>query len=668
MMRRWVWLALLSAACSQNTGFSRGSLSGAQDLAMTDDYAFVTSADTNDLRVLQLDVPNSTQRTYYKAPNPLESLSIPTINRPTALVVDDRWVNGRVAHGRYVYVSSAGAAALSVVGADPTEFREVARLVTPAPVTQTTAVTLDDDTSRVYFATYDGEQGRLFLLDLPKNPSVLRGYSALQLASLIKVVASFGRDSVAALLIVPPATGRTNDGTPFCDSGNHCVVVATRRAGGAEGETLMLDPVSLRTARLGFPGPVRYLATHGQTVRALDDGSEVPAVGAGQRVFAILDEEKCGSASCGGVMAVDAQTAVSATGGFPISIDGKGLPMLPLSFSDSLPVGLAIAANATLQASVDGPKVTRLASLNDNGGEELRAYSALGVVTSANGQVTFFDADRLLQIDGNFDQARAQNAQFFDPNGFQAEYITGLDAGMNSNQVITTIAVADGVWRSQLVKIYWEGEISDTAIAIDGAATTLEVPSTIRARLELGDIVVFQNEERRCADAPIIALSETSLTLASVPTDCTRATSFLILAGPNAPFAIFKETLPRYLGRASPGEEFIWHQAPSVRLSGFEFSQPALRMGFGLDTVAKPPARGSLWQFSISSGYAPYTFLIDLNVQCSMPPRLPGHAVFDERRSRFYVVYPSSNSVIDIDPGNAQRVTVGTGQNTYCYH
>ena len=144
--------------------------------------------------------------------------------------------------------------------------------------------------------------------------------------------------------------------------------------------------------------------------------------------------------------------------------------------------------------------------------------------------------------------------------------------------------------------------------------------------------------------------------------------SFNVRAGPAAPFAIFRGQQPRYLGRAGAGDQFVWNEAvPYVRLSGYDPSKPALTMSFGLDTVDAGVGRGSLWQFFIASGYSPYSFIVDPNsVGCST--QLPGQVIVDNRRAHVYVLYPSSNSVIDVDPGLAQRVALGALQGTNCYH
>lgn len=664
-MKRLFWLLVL-AACSQPANYSKGRLSGAQDIALTDDYGFITSADTNDLRVLNLNAPGQLVRSYVLAPNPLESLVIPTLNRPTALVIDDQWVNGRAVHGGYVYVSRSGGAELSVVGTSPTEFREVARLVTPGPVTATAAVRLDDNISRIYFAAYDGSHSTLFSMDLPAAPNVLRALKPADLTALTRVVVSLGSDSVSSLLVVPPLAGRTSDHTAFCDTGNHCLVVATRRNGGTEGQTLMLDPVSLRTAVLGYPGPVRFLTTHNRT--ATD-----PVIEPGEHVFAILDEEKCGGSKCGGVLSVDTKAADSTMGGFPVSKDdsadagGGELPrtMLPLTFGDSLPVGLTIGVSRDL-FSTDGGAL-RLTAFETDGGQVSAAYAAIGVATAANGTVTFFDARRMMQIDGNNDVARAQSATMVTPEGYATEYITGLDAGTDENLYATAITVADGVWRSQAILTLWEGVISDTALAVNGASKTVPVPASILARVKIGDYIIFRSGDVSCEDAHVTAITESGVTIDAVPPNCPDAVAFVIRAGPAAPFAIFRVQKPNYLGRAGPGDEFIWNDAVFVRLSGYNPSTPALRMGFGLDTVTAPPARGSLWQFSIANGYSPFSFIVDGSAQ-SCSTQLPGSAAFDEAHRRIYVVYPAGNNVVDINPGLAVRTTaLGIGNDTYCY-
>ncbi len=663
--------ALVAAGCSSTPVSSRGGMSGSHDMAMTDKFIFLTSADTNDLRVLRLDVPNSPNRAFVQAPNPLEALMIPTIDRPTEIVTDDRWVGGQLAHGTYVFVSRAGGSEISVVGAAPEEFREVRRVVTAGAVTATTAVRLDDTTSRLYYATFDGTLSTLFSVDLPVSTASLRAMTAAQLTAATKIVVSLQTDAVAALLVVPPVAGRTLDKQPFCDTGNHCIVIASRRSGGTDGSTVMFDPVTLKTAKLNFPGPVRQLVTHGQPTL---DALGTVGVPAGGRVFAILDEEKCGGASCGGIVAVDTLYADSASGGFPVSKanlpDGGVETMQALTIGDSLPVGLTIGVNTALLPTDGGPTVTQLLTPTGDGGAELRAYPALGVITAANGDVVFFDATTLLQIDGNDDVAHANGVRYFDSDGIEQQtYLTGIDAGTDSNNVATAISVADGVWRSQGIFTYWEGVLTDVPVVVSSSPTThLSVPSGVASRFLVGDIVVFQmNSYALCADATVTEVGADFITIDAVPPGCTDVASFIVRSGPAKPFAIFRTQVPTYLGRAKAGDTFVWNNdGVYVRLSGYDPSKPALTMSFGFDTDVTVPERGSFWQFAVNNAYLPFALIIDSTVACIA--QLPGKAIFDPVRARIYVLYPSGNGLVDLDPSLAQRGAVGSINNTYCYH
>jgi hypothetical protein len=531
-------------------------------------------------------------------------------------------------------------------------------------VTTTVAVRVDADTSRMYFATYDGSLSTLYSIDLPTVPNALRGVNAAALAALIKPVVSFGSDTVVAMLVIPPLVNRTSDNQLFCDSGTHCLVIATRRAGGTDGQTLMFDPVSLRTAKLAFPGPVRFLTTHPQTIDPL---TLFVARGAGQRIFGILDEEKCGGSACGGVLAVETVAANSASGGFPVAqYENDGGTMIPLNFGDSLPVGLAVGGNPAYTSNDGGPTVTRVLTSND-GGLSLAWYASLGIATAANGSVTFFDATTLQQIDGNDEAAHARQATYVDENGYPADWVTGVDAGLDESLNSHTITVADGVWRSQAIYTYYEGVLTEAALPIAALSTTVALPASLTPRLKLGDFLIFATPSGFCADEPITAIGADTVSIAQVPADCDGVVSFIIRAGPLAPFALFRTQVPQYLGRAAAGEEFVWNGAPVyVRLSGYNPETPALKVGFGLDTVTTPPPRGALWQFFIASGYSPYSFIVDPNsVGCAT--QLPGKVLFDEARAHIYVIYPSSNSLVDIDPSLAQRVALGALQGTYCY-
>ena len=135
-------VVIVALACAQQTGTSRANLIGTHDLVLVDQhqgdllaartynpesdafilvgvpsrYVFVTSADTNELRVLENYRTGLVGRGFVRAPNPLETLAIPVLDRPTMLAVDEgRNADGARVTGSYVYAARPGGAEVSVV-------------------------------------------------------------------------------------------------------------------------------------------------------------------------------------------------------------------------------------------------------------------------------------------------------------------------------------------------------------------------------------------------------------------------------------------------------------------------------------------------------------------------------------------------------------------------
>ncbi|MCA3011466.1 MAG: hypothetical protein INH41_03605, partial [Myxococcaceae bacterium] len=173
-----LWPALLLSACQSMTGGNAGRVVGANDVVLVDRlsglaldapamdvsralnrYLFVTSTDTNELRVLDLAGESvcGASRCYVPGPNPLETLSIPVLDRPTSLVLDERYEDGVRRKGALLYATRPGGPEVSIVGVAPDELREVRRVSFPAPVTALAALMVDLETSRLFVATFDGE-------------------------------------------------------------------------------------------------------------------------------------------------------------------------------------------------------------------------------------------------------------------------------------------------------------------------------------------------------------------------------------------------------------------------------------------------------------------------------------------------------------------------------
>jgi hypothetical protein len=93
--RALVAALVLLCACSSRTAAPPARISGVNDIALVDNLLFITSTDRNELRALDLGEPefivNLVARDFVRAPNPLEPLSIPVLDRPVGIARDVRW-------------------------------------------------------------------------------------------------------------------------------------------------------------------------------------------------------------------------------------------------------------------------------------------------------------------------------------------------------------------------------------------------------------------------------------------------------------------------------------------------------------------------------------------------------------------------------------------------
>ncbi|MBI5482725.1 MAG: hypothetical protein HY906_27975, partial [Deltaproteobacteria bacterium] len=631
---------------------------------------FVTSTDNNELRVMDLAPASGATRAFVTAPNPLEPLSIPVLDRPGDLAQTSSWqldrsneLWGDRIFGTYVFATRPGGAEISVVGADePKEFREVRRVVTAAPVTATAG--WNDGAlgvGRLYFATWDGLRGAVYAVDLPPQASVLRGLAQADLDQRTRLVVSFTGESVAALLPVPPLATRTLDGVPFCAGTSECLAVATRRAAGAEGRALLLDPSSLAVAGLAFPGPVRRLETAGCRKGALEAGCGLLP---GLRIFGVLDEERCGGPQCGGVVAVDTLSGTTAQG-FAPALDSTGYPMVPVVVGSGLVMGLALAPGGAL---------TLPPEVGTDGKPRGVEYGVLGAVTSSSGNLLFFDAEKLHQIDTDPAVAVATTGLYRLPNGeSQPDWVNGPylveDVG---GALVGAVRLADGAWRSQTLVTIWEGVIPgfNPLPSSDADGTRLRAPGAPLGRVLVGDAVVFLTATGRCVDgqgtdrdARVTAVGADFLDVDAVPAGCTLRTGFEVRAGAAAPYVV-QGTLAGYLGRAAPGGTLAYTGPYLVRPSGFDPSVATLHMRFGAPSPA--PGRKASWEITIDGNFAPFASDFDSSsVGCLAS--LPGSAVYDTARQRLFIASPSADGVLEVNPFLAFRGALGTNAQTYCY-
>ncbi|MEW5743176.1 MAG: hypothetical protein AB1938_29950 [Myxococcota bacterium] len=740
------WVALVAGmallfACSQTPTSSLAKLVGSQDLVLVDElpgeggladlaivdgrwvtqgtpskYLFVTSVDTNELRVLQLYRPTQLGRSFVPAPNPIETLSIPVIARPSMLAVDEGLnANGARVTGSYVYAARPGSAVISIVGTAPSELRVVtpSPIPTPGPVTALAAwmgsgLTKLPDTTELFVATFDGRRGAVYRVPLPSSPAVLRAAIAnatpANPAIQAEILFDVDAEAVMALQVMPPLAGRTVDGQPFCDT-TACLAIATRRAAGLDGRNLLIDPKSLRAVPLDFQGPVRDFAT----------------IGNGFRLFGVLDEEKCGSAECGGVLAVDTGAASGATG-FARALDFSGEPMLPITTGGSLPTGLALGQGAQLRQTLE---VYDAGSNTREVGLALVGYDLLGVVASSNGQLTFFDGLAGMPIDYDARRTTVSSASMLVPAvlsdggiaftgadggfiGYTAEgpltetippvqdggistepwriiSVGNPDGGDGSPYVLD---VSDGYLLTQNLVVIYEGLlpglVRQPTTYSDG--TTLFVTTGYEGRASPGDRVFFYVDSvpdggftdggvtavGECGQARVTAVDAGILLVDSLPPECVDRTSFSVRASGLKPYVAAAD-LEGYLGRAAVGDTLTYTRRYLVKPFGWTENRPALRVTLG-DTL--PLVTGAYWTFALEGGLASYVMSID-SQSCSSP-WLPGRLAM-ARLPTLYEggttdfpwtvagVLPSGNSVYEIPLSGAFRGAVTSTDGLRCY-
>lgn len=651
----WLRLALVAvlAGCSQQQFFAPpAGLAGAFDLARSGDLLFVTSASRNELRVLELHSDPS-QRGFLRAPNPLQPLAIPVLERPQGLVgevgyaelefklkEDDTppYKELQQVSGRYVYVRSAGAQEISVVAADPSLLRELVRLPTAGPVTAMAARAPADwnperpqdsiQPSYLYYAVQTQVGGQVWRVALPP-PSTLSStpVQSLQPEPVIQVPGQ----AVVSLLVLPQP-GQ--------------LAVATRSPGGLSGRSFRLDEQTKLSTPLAFSGPVRLLATHGQAIEIEEDASGNPLrpitrLEAGARIFALLDESACsgGSTDCIGVQAVESSTG-------QLAMDFSGRPMLRLIHGSGLPTGLALSSRAK-------------ASIPDSSSRKVRTYPLLGTLPLSNGRVLLFDGYRLQLFDTNTKDDTKAEVVRFRANGEEAPAVLGA-------------AVLEGVSRDSLYQVVYQGALTSQL------TRELEEPRRFRLRatqvseeargqVAEGDLIVLlpQDSQNPCPELRVervellSGLEDDTVLYARLEgsepplrPECDTRPLFQVRAGGDRPYLIVEQGVG-VKGRMGVGD------ANSFKLEGRYYYRPAkvpfeveepLALKLAMSGTASDMARDDAHVVTVRSNFQPYEFrpyslvsLLRYRVPGSVVPARVGDT------DLAYIAYPSADGVLQVN-------------------
>jgi len=651
---RWHLLAValaagcLLAGCSQTQLAPNARIIGTNGMAQVGDFLFVTSTDRAELRVLDL---KASTRDFVRAPNPLEPLSIPVLDRPVNLVRDLRYDDaGQEVAGPYLYAQAEAAQEISIVGTDrTTQLVELARLPTQGVVTALAAQgpSRDGEPSTLYFATLNGAAGQLWQIAIPSpGPS---GKISGSLDPMRATGITYGPggsrtgDPISALLIMP----------------NKRLVVASRSAVSKVGRTIVLDPAAPeQQTELVFattcgpngnrPCSVRLLATH----PAIGDTPET-LLNAGSRVFGVIDEDGCVGTTCGSVLAVDASPGSPRLG--QIALDKTGNPMVPLTFGSTLPTGLTLAPSAPLFIPVNDPTTPTLL--------------LMGVVSTSSGLVYFFDAGALRFIDISGDVAKATAIVYADASGTQiSTYVPGPR--------FESIQVAHGATIDETIWVTYQGTIPGLrGLSTNGGSNQLAVDRSLVTRVLRGDAVTLASctpAETRVLDI-IIPATGPNATLILPDTDviqCSGTGTFSVRAAGAQPyvvegvFARADRPPSGYMGRTSNGtadqdQAFAFPADEAARKDRYYFHptnydpkvpQIQFNMGPGDPNIQRD------WFYAINtvSNFAPEFLLVDTAIGVEF--HLPSTSVYvgtvsgGVDVSRLFVAYPSANAILEINP------------------
>jgi len=601
-MKRISLLALwgLLAACTQNTGSVSANLIGTHDLVFIDQpgesnavaklevdgngntavvglpgrYLFLTSADTNELRVLELFRPNFTTRDFMRGPNPLETLSIPVLDRPTLLATDEgRNSLGQRVSSQTIYAARPGGSEVSIVSLKARRQLGGRPVPAPGPVLAIGAsMTVTNDTlpasTALYVATWDGSTSSVFTATVSTDPATVDAQVREGTLDFTRLTSLDGVP-LAAMYVVSPLSTRTLDGAAFCAT-ESCLALASRLGSAGGGDAWLLEPSTGRSVKLGFPAAVRKFAAGAAT----------------RRLYALLDESKCGGPQCGGVVAVDLLTATS-NGGFPGSRNVVGSPFGPLRVTEGLITGLAIA---------QGGVVHQFAETSDGGATGLidvfQRYDELGAFSSSDGLITWFSgaAGSLIDYDGRRSTITAASLRtpgVLDDGGITFAQADGGIAGTFFAASVSAPSVLSETWRRAAVTtpiepiVEWGVEVSDGyftsqdisvinrglipgLVNVTAPAGTRLTTSGFEARAQLGDVVIFQklNDASafvECGRAAVVSIGTGTMDVDAVPPQCGDASSFSVRAAGTKPLVVVAAT-QGYLGRTAPGEQFTYNQ------------------------------------------------------------------------------------------------------------
>jgi hypothetical protein len=650
--------AILTAAiggCTQTPVPLRAEIHGANDLALVGSFLFVTATDDNELRVIDL---APTAQDFVRAPNPLHALSIPVVDRPVALARDVVWDAdaGVSSGGSYVYALSASSPQLSIIDADSADADSLKALATWSAATGkmlTTAAARRDSTggpSTLFVATFDGFDAEILSQSVP-SPEQL---SAVPVLSPSTAILQLPCASITSLLVLP------KNGLAWSARPAPCRDSSTPAP---PPRAEIIDQNGTSTP-LKFPDgiAVRKLVTHDQFA----DASEATH-GAAERIFGVLDERSCGGgAACRGIFAVVGPGAnplpvgpdCGGAVGEP-ACDFSGARMLPIANGRSLIMDAAIISGAS-------PALPSSAT-------QAPPTSLIGVFTTSDGQMVFFDAQRLRHFD--------VNPQVPTLLSFTVRAPDGLLLTAESGPILETVELADGAARSEIISFTFLGDLPGFSnIAAPQTPATQIPPGAIDPAgvVEVGDRAYAEGTQEGgagCAGSPTALVTAIGPPSISIDAPLGGPACIISIRPPDdtaTPWVVAGSS-SGYLGRiAASTDATDVRQLPAdvARRRALYFNRPIgfvdttpvttpyLKLAFLTPSSlpADPSARrGFRVALVTDGGYHRGETLVDPNDAAArgvLPPDVAGAIAFRPGTEQLFVAYPSPDAVLRFELGS----------------
>jgi hypothetical protein len=697
MKKRLLLLALIAVGCQQAALAPPAKLLGISDMVRVGQYLVVPSTERDELRVLNMVTAQQDVRMYVGAPNPLEPLSIPVLQRPTFLAVDTQYINftlmtaatpvtipgGAEQTGPYVYAGSPGSSEISVVnigigvpspdggstapqsadggisadGGAIEQFVEIKRILTSEPVTAMAASTIGGGHT-LFYATFDGTVATMWSLDMLATPNALLMTTTTDLENTTSALFSLPQgETIISLLVLPPLSGMTS----------LRLALATRTASGTGGRSFIYDiATNTITTTLNFPTPVRKIVTQAGTDLSLGTGLPIqnppgtgPILPPGQRIFGILDEESCGSSACGGIIAVDTTTGnvLDDLPGLDAVDAGQSMrQMMPMRFGNSMVLGLTLQpGGAMVIPPVAAP--TGLATES--------ALSVLGVATLSNGGIVFFNAGDLFIYDAEDNVSpvsigpapTGQSITDFFGNDVVTDFGPMIDGGLSLDG--GGLVLTDGKARDENLVVIYDGllpglaQLPNMGNFVFGNGNEINAVQGDIVACRIADAGIFDDNGALNIGGTVIAVGDGGVTIQSNGVCDNQPLD--IRAGPSAPFVVQGDT-SGYMGRAAPGGRlefegtFSRHPANYPALVG----TPQMLLPFNvLTTDLKPEYR---WTISIDDNYNPTLATMDpAAANCGLPVNLLGQVVVNPDLQHIFFAVSSANGIVDLNAASAQR-------------